>query len=214
MNTLYLIPLSICMISSCTLSDLQVAKPVTTTKDSTTTNNDVTQSVLTEAYQEELLARDIYTYMVDRYPELSEVKNIINSEDAHRDQVGKLLDTSSIMRPTDYGIYNDTYTTLKNMIDSSLTGAIEAGVMVETGDIDHLLAEYQKVPDTDVRRTFENIGGGSFNHLHAFLTLARTHNYTVTTNWSKYLTITESTSIGSLKYKMTELLNRNNLPTS
>lgn len=44
------------------------------------------------------------------------------------------------------------------MIDTSLTGAIEVGVMVETGDIDHLLEEYKKVSDTDIRRVFENIG--------------------------------------------------------
>lgn len=150
--------------------------------------------------------------MVEKYPNLVEVKNIIESEDTHREQIGKLLDTRSITRPTNYGIYTDTHSTLKNMIDSSLTGAIEVGVMVETGDIDHLLAEYQKVSDIDVRRTFENIGGGSFNHLRAFLTLARTYNYTITTQWNKYLTMEESTSTGSLKFKMTELLKSHNLP--
>lgn len=166
------------------------------------------------AYQEELLAHDIYTYMVEKYPNLDAVKNIINSEDTHREQVGRLLDARGITRPTGYGIYTETYTTLKNMIDSSLTGAIEAGVIVETGDIDHLLAEYQKVSDIDVRRTFENIGGGSYNHLRAFLSLARQYNYTVTTDWSRYLTPEESTSAGPLKSKMTELLKANNLPTS
>lgn len=218
MNPLYLIPLSVCMMSSCTLADWQTQTSTTLVVQTSTpvsvTDTNITTQVLTEAYQEELLAHDIYTYMVERYPELSEVSNIINSEDTHREQVGRLVDARGIARPTEYGIYSDTYTTLRSMIDSSLTGAIEVGVMVETGDIDHLLAEYQKVTDTDIRRTFENIGGGSFNHLRAFLTLARQYNYTVTTDWSRYLTVEESTSTGSLKPKMTTLLEANGLPTS
>jgi hypothetical protein len=138
-----------------------------------TTDTTVTAQVLTEAYQEELLAHDIYTYMVDRYPELIEVNNIIKSENEHREQVGTLLESRGITRPTEYGIYTETYTTLRALANSSLSGAIEAGIMIETGDIDHLLAEYQKVSDTDVRQVFENIGGGSFNHLRAFLRMAQ-----------------------------------------
>jgi hypothetical protein len=111
--------------------------------------------------------------MVERYPTLTEVNNIIKSENEHREQVGTLLESRGIARPSDYGIYMDTYTTLKNIIDMSLTGAIEAGILVETGDIDHLLAEYKKITDTDIRQVFENIGGGSFNHLRAFLRMAQ-----------------------------------------
>jgi hypothetical protein len=133
--------------------------------------------------------------MIERYPELTEVRNIIASEQSHFEQVNTLLKVRGVTPPdSGYGIYTETYTTLKNMIDSSLTGAIEVGVMVETGDIDHLLAEYEKVTDSDVRQVFENIGGASYNHLRGFLTLARTYDYTVTTDWSKYLTEEESIS--------------------
>lgn len=218
MNPLYLIPLSVCMMSSCTLTDWQTHTATTPVIQTSTpvsvTDTNITTQVLTEAYQEELLAHDIYTYMVERYPELSEVSNIINSEDTHREQVGRLLDTRGIALPTDFGIYTDTYTALKSLVDSSLTGAIEVGIMVETGDIDHLLAEYQKVTDTDVRRTFENIGGGSFNHLRAFLRFAEQYNYTPTTDYSRYMTTADLSTSGSLKFKMTELLKANNLPTS
>jgi len=133
----------------------------------------MSQEILIHAYQEELLAHDIYTYMVQRYPTLTEVNNIIKSENEHREQVAILLESRGIARPSDYGIYADTYKTLKNMVDMSLTGAIEAGIMVEIGDIDHLLEEYQKITDVDIRRVFENIGGGSFNHLRAFLRMAQ-----------------------------------------
>ena len=93
------------------------------------------------------------------YPALSEISNIIQSEEKHSEQVGRLLDARHISRTTDYGSFNETYTTLSQMVESGLTGAIEVGVMVEVGDIDHLLEEYKRVEDADVRRVFENIGG-------------------------------------------------------
>jgi hypothetical protein len=167
-----------------------------------------------QSYQEELLAHDLYTLIVDTYPALSEVKNIIESEDSHREQIGKLLDNRNIARPTGYGIYDATATTLKTLINQSLTGAIEAGVMIETGDIAHLLAEYKKVSDDDIHRVFENIGGGSYNHLRAFLRLAQEYNDTVTTDYSMYLSQGDLSLTGSLKSKMTELLQKNNLPTT
>jgi hypothetical protein len=64
--------------------------------------------------------------MVAKYPQFTEVMNIINSEEKHSEQVGRLLDARGIARPTDYGSYSGTYETLKNMIDTSLTEAIEA----------------------------------------------------------------------------------------
>jgi hypothetical protein len=85
--------------------------------------------------------------------------------------------------------------------------------MVEVGDIDHLVTEYKTVEDTDVRRVFENIGGGSFNHLRAFLRLAVENNYSVTTDYARYMSADEVNSTGSLKSKMTDLLIANNLPT-
>jgi len=64
--------------------------------------------------------------MVAKYPQFTEVMNIIDSEEKHSVQVGRLLDARGIARPTDYGSYASTYEVLKKMIDTSLTGAIEA----------------------------------------------------------------------------------------
>lgn len=217
MNPLFLIPLSACIVGSCTLSDWQGQTNMQTIQSVNTSiimNTSSVSQVLTEAYQEELLAHDIYSYMVRKYPNLTEVKNVIESENTHREQVGNLLDVRGIIRPTEYGIYTETYTTLKDMIDSSLTGAIEVGVMVEIGDIEHLLAEYQKVTDTEVRKVFENIGGGSFNHLRAFLRIAKNIGYVPKAATKMYLTENEISQNGSLKYKMTELLQSSWLPTT
>lgn len=218
MNPIVLFPLSLCILSSCTLSDWQsqtTAMPVVQTiAPQVTTDITVTAQVLTEAYQEELLAEAIYRDIVATYPALASINNIAGSEEQHSTQVGKLLIARGIALPTDFGIYADTYTTLKTLVDSSLTGAIEVGIMVETGDIDHLLAEYKKVTDTNIRQVFENIGGGSFNHLRAFLRFAEQYNYTPTTDYSRYMTSIDLSTSGSLKFKMTELLEANGLPTS
>lgn len=219
MNPIILFPLSLCILSSCTLSDWQTQTTATRVVQTiapqvATDTTTITAQVLTEAYQEELLAEAIYRDIVVTYPALASVSNIVDSEEQHSIQVGRLLTARGIALPTDFGIYTDTYTTLKSMVDASLTGAIEVGVMVEVGDIDHLLAEYQKVTDTDIRRVFENIGGGSFNHLRAFLRFAEQYNYTPTADYSMYMTPSDLSTTGSLKYKMTELLKVNNLPTS
>ncbi len=218
MKSFFIIPVLVLTLGSCTMSDLNARKNIepNTPPSTLISSGSVsieTRETLRMAYSEELLAHDIYTKMVAKYPNLTEVKNIINSEANHREQVGKILDVRGITRPTDYGAYSGTYDVLIKMVDSSLTGAIEAGVMIETGDIDHLLAEYKKINEVDVRMVFENIGGGSFNHLRAFLKLAGQNNYTVTTDFSKYMNSDEINSTGPLQSKMTELLKANNLPT-
>ena len=49
-----------------------------------------------------MLAEDIYSKIVEKYPSLSRVRNIVDSEEKHSVQVGKLLDSRNIPRPTDY----------------------------------------------------------------------------------------------------------------
>ena len=216
MNPFTFFLVSAFLLSSCTVSENTLSSPVPAnqTEQSTTSPDvSVTEQILKDAYREEMLAEKLYTEIVQQYPTLSSIESIVNSEEKHSTQVGKLLDVRGIARPTDFGVYDSAYTTLSQLIRTSLTGAIEAGVMVEVGDIDHLLEEYKKVTDTDVRQVFENIGGGSFNHLRAFLRLAEQNTYTVTTDYSRYMSADELSSAGSLKYKMTELLKANNLPT-
>ena len=202
--------LSSCSIGTSSLSSVNTSGPQ---EKSIFSGTQETTQILQDAYQEEVLAETLYTEIVKTHPSLSSIENIVNSEEKHSSLVGKLLDARGIARPTEFGVYAQTYTTLSQLIRTSLTGAIEAGVMVEVGDIDHLLEEYKKVTDTDVRQVFENIGGGSFNHLRAFLRLAEQNTYSVNTDYSRYMSPDELGSAGSLKYKMTELLKANNLPT-
>lgn len=226
MNNIILFPIVLCMLGGCTLSDWNTQKTTPATpsqvvvQSSGSTNTALlsidakTVETLRNAYSEELLAEAIYRDIVATYPSLASIANIVNSEEQHSTQVGRLLTARGLEVPTDFGVYTDTYTTLKAMVDSSLTGAIEVGVMVEVGDIDHLLAEYQTTSEADIRRVFENIGGGSFNHLRAFLRFAETENYTPKTEYSQYINSSDLSTTWSMKYKMTELLTANGLPTS
>lgn len=218
MKSLLIIPVLILVLGSCTMNDLS-AKRINQPKIPSGVQSfsgtvlPETKETLIMAYSEELLAHDIYTKIVEKYPNLAEIKNIVSSEANHREQVGRLLDVRNITRPTGYGVFGGTYDVLIKMVDSSMTGAIEAGVMIETGDIDHLLAEYKKINDRDVRMVFENIGGGSFNHLRAFLRIAKANNYIVKTDYARYMNVDEINSTGPLQSKMTDLLSANNLPT-
>lgn len=140
MNPLFLIPISVCILSSCTLSEFQAKTPSSTQSPpiiqqtenqksltiSQATDPTVITPLLRDAYSEERLAEDVYTLMVEKYPQFTEVTNIIDSEEKHSEQVGRLLDARGIARPTDYGSYSGTYEVLKKMIDTSLTQAIEA----------------------------------------------------------------------------------------
>ena len=171
-------------------------------------------TILTAAYQEELLANTLYKEMLAKYPAEKEIANIIESEQNHMKSVGRLLEKYNLPIPTDFGTYSGAYTSLKNMIERSITGAIEAGIIIETGDINHLVDEYKKIELTDVRLVFENIGGGSFNHLRAFIRMAEAYNYTPSLDTKTFLTKEEMQSVGPLNQKMTELLLKNNLPVS
>ncbi len=132
--------LSACLLTSCSVSDFNAKTPspnaVPTVAQTSTVQKGVASGVATDpaivatilrdAYSEERLAEDVYTLMVAKYPQFTEVMNIINSEEKHSEQVGRLLDARGIARPTDYGSYASTYEVLKKMIDTSLTQAIEA----------------------------------------------------------------------------------------
>lgn len=225
MKTFFIFISSLSLLSSCSQVDTTKSTSDIPVQTVTTTSSWVSQAsgvsymrwvenILKDAYSEERLAEAIYIKMFAKYPTLSEISNIIQSEEKHSEQVGRLLDTRHISRPIDYGIFNETYTSLTQMVERSLTGAIEVGVMIEVWDIDHLLEEYKKVEDADIRMVFENIGGWSFNHLRAFLRVAESNSYSVTTDYARYISPSDINTTWPLQWKMTELLEANNLPVS
>ncbi len=145
-------------------------------------NTDITQ--LTEEqkytllymYQEEKVARDVYIYLGNLYPDENTFAYIQLSEQRHMDVVEKLcikydVDISAVDE-TDIGTFilpvlQDLYDTLIVQGAPSLLEALQVGVLIEETDIADLEEAAVGMP-SDVVRVFENIKEGSINHLEAF----------------------------------------------
>ena len=85
MKLLLIIPVLILVLGSCTMNDLS-AKRINQPKIPSGVQSfsgtvlPETKETLIMAYSEELLAHDIYTKIVEKYPNLAEIKNIVSSE--------------------------------------------------------------------------------------------------------------------------------------
>ena len=127
-------------------------------------------------YQEEKVARDVYTTLGKKYPTATTFSSIKSSEQTHMDTVKALC--------IKYGVnitgVNDTqvgnfilpelqalYNTLIVQGSVSLLEAQKVGVAIEKKDIEDLLVAQVGMP-TDVVNKFENLRQGSYNHLDAF----------------------------------------------
>ena len=133
-------------------------------------------------YQEEKVARDVYIYLSDEYPNESTFASIQLAEQRHMDSAQKLcekydIDISMIDESAnDYGHFEVTY--LQNLynkcIDLSgdiLEDALAVGVLIEETDIgtltDTIDGEVGEMPD-DVINTYYTLREGSYNHLESF----------------------------------------------
>ena len=127
-------------------------------------------------YQEEKLARDVYIYLGNLYPDENTFAYIQLSEQRHMDVVEKLcikynVDISEVDE-TDNGTFilpelQDLYDTLIVQGAPSLLEALKVGVLIEETDIADLEEAAVGMP-SDVVQVFENIKEGSINHLEAF----------------------------------------------
>jgi len=127
-------------------------------------------------YQEEKVARDVYIYLGDLYPDENTFAYIQLSEQRHIDVVEKLcikydVDISAVDE-TDIGTFilpelQDLYDTLIVQGAPSLLEALQVGVLIEETDIADLEEAAVGMP-SDVVKVFGNIKEGSINHLEAF----------------------------------------------
>lgn len=125
-------------------------------------------------YQEEKVARDVYTKLYELWGQ-NVFKNIIISEESHIEGVKGLLLTYNIPVPisdTNIGEFplvelQELYDTLLAKGKLSAQDALEVGVIVEEKDIADLLEKTKDVP-ADVLKVYGNLLNGSYNHLNAF----------------------------------------------
>ncbi len=125
--------------------------------------------------EEEKLARDVYLSLYEIWG--AEIfANISESEQRHMDAIKSLITRYGLVDPVaedtlgaftnpDFGILYDQF-----VIDGSesLEAALDVGVRIEELDIDDLEQALRETSMRSVRRVFQNLLNGSYNHLEAF----------------------------------------------
>jgi hypothetical protein len=71
------------------------------------------QNLILFQYSEEMLARDLYKYFSEKYPDTYVFSNISASEQHHMDAVKLLIDRYNLSVPTGYGELTSLYNSLK-----------------------------------------------------------------------------------------------------
>ncbi len=125
-------------------------------------------------YEEEKLARDVYTSLAALYTQPM-FSNIASSEQTHMDSVKALLDRYELAVPVadTAGVFNNTdlqklYDDLTAQGSQSLVEALKVGAAIEEIDILDLKERLQQTDQEDIRQVFESLLAGSYNHLNAF----------------------------------------------
>lgn len=132
---------------------------------------------LLHMYQEEKLARDVYTYLGNLY-QLTVFENIAASEQRHMDAVVRLLAFYDIDNAVDdtVGSFTDEefaslYDTLVDRGETSSLDGLVVGATIEDLDIYDLQELIADTDNTAITRVYENLAKGSRNHMRAFIRL-------------------------------------------
>jgi hypothetical protein len=125
-------------------------------------------------YEEEKLARDVYTYFATLYTQPM-FGNIAASEQTHMDSVKGLLDRYELDTPVadTAGVFNNTdlqglYTDLTASGAQSLADALLVGAAIEEIDILDLKERLPLTDQLDIQQVYQALLNGSYNHLNAF----------------------------------------------
>jgi hypothetical protein len=154
----------------------QITALTTSLKDSLTPE---LQADLLFMWEEERLARDVYTVMYAKYGSKIFTNIATNGEQTHIDSVKSMIDkyavsTAGYTEPAVKGVFVNTdlqklYDDLVVQGNVSVTEAYKVGVLIEETDIADL-NERLKPTDlpADIRTVYENLRKGSESHLAAF----------------------------------------------
>jgi len=152
-------------------------------------------------YEEEKLARDVYTSFAALYTQPM-FSNIASSEQTHMDSVGALLERYNLALPLadTTGVFNNTdlqalYDQLTAQGNRSIEEALLAGAAIEEIDILDLKERLTQTDQEDIRQVFGSLLAGSYNHLNAFSSVyaqqsgtAYAPQYMSDAEWSEYQT--------------------------
>jgi hypothetical protein len=124
-------------------------------------------------YEEEKLARDVYTALYALWGQTT-FEAIARSEQTHMDAIATLLTRYGIAIPgTTAGTFSDP--TLQSLYDSlietgsrSLAEALKMGATIEEVDIADLQSRLTATSAADIQLVYNNLMSGSYNHLRNF----------------------------------------------
>ncbi len=136
--------------------------------------NQAETDALLYMWEEEKLARDIYTAFGTVWTKPL-FGNIAASEQYHMDSVKELLDRYELATPTNdvAGVFVNVelqtlYTQLMAQGNLSELDAVKAGAAIEEIDILDLQKRLAQTDQTDIQQVFNALLSGSYNHLNSF----------------------------------------------
>jgi hypothetical protein len=127
-------------------------------------------------YEEEKMARDVYTALYDQWNQPA-FQNIAASEQMHMDAIKTLLVRYVITVPvTEAGVFNDaTLQSLYNSLVSSgsktISDALKVGATIEEVDIRDLQSRLAQTTAADIQLVYNNLMQASYDHLRSFVTV-------------------------------------------
>lgn len=126
-------------------------------------------------WEEEKLARDIYSMMSRKY-DVKIFYNIKSAEERHLMNVESLFKEYNIPIPVyrnQIGVFNiqkykDLYASLISKGNLSLRDALDVGIMIEESDIKDLEEMIKNAESENENNILHSLRSGSLNHLDAF----------------------------------------------
>jgi hypothetical protein len=124
--------------------------------------------------EEEKLAHDVYVTMFQLWG-LPIFQNIANAEQNHTEAIKTLLVRYGLPDPasTELGVFTNPvlqamYTELIARGEVSAIEALKVGVTIEEVDIQDLKTHLAETNKIDIKRVYNNLLRGSYNHLNAY----------------------------------------------
>jgi hypothetical protein len=140
--------------------------------------------------EEEKLARDVYTYLYNRW-HLNVFKNIMSAEQTHMDAVSALISKYNLDNPTDgekAGAFQNEeiqhlYDSLTAEGSKSKEDALIVGAKIEEIDIRDIEDKISKTDNTNIQPVYRRLTSGSENHLRAFVSNLKNYGISYSPNY-------------------------------
>ncbi|MTB52013.1 DUF2202 domain-containing protein [Lewinella sp. W8] len=183
MSDLKVIPIFfILVLGAFSFSACEKADPITTTENLALTAGE--QALLQYMWEEEKLARDVYSYLAGLY-DTNVFPNISGSEQSHMDLTLEVMVQYNVVNlgSNDVGVFTDPalqdlYDALTAQGATSIIEALKVGATIEDVDIFDLRAAKSQTDNPDLISLFNLLECGSGNHMRAFT--AKLSGYDVT----------------------------------